>query len=99
MVVPDLIIGEILMSSGLFTSKSDAIRTIKQKGVKVNNVQVEDFNEKLEIGDFLNFIWFNNALEMIKDKNNQNNFLVVAKGKSKVLLQVNNDKTINILAG
>lgn len=86
-LVPNITIGAILLQSTLFTSKSDVVRMIRQRGVKVNGVLVEDFNEPLELGDFLNFIWLPKATEIIyQDK--INNYLMIAKGKSRTIVRV-----------
>lgn len=80
---------EVLKASKLFTSNTDIIRFVKQKGVKINGELVEDVNEVIEKGDFLNFVWFPHAFEFVKQHGL--NLLIVAKGKSRVLLKVNGE--------
>lgn len=70
---------QVLEASKLFENRSDIHKNIKNKSIKINNVQVEDVNETIEVGDFLNFVWFHGAVELMR--NHGNTFLVVAKGK------------------
>lgn len=86
---------EVLEASKLFENRSDIHKNIKSKSVKINNVQVENVNDVIEIGDFLNFAWFHGALEIIKKHGNK--FLVVAKGKKTRSLLMIEGETIHNL--
>lgn len=66
-------VGDVLLASNLFSSKSDILRTIKQNGVKLNR-QLVEFNELLEMGDFQNFVFIGGA--------DQFGGLLVSKGKN-----------------
>lgn len=52
---------------------------MKNKAVKINGQPVDDVNETIELGDFLNFIWLPNAVEMMRLHGRT--LIVVAKGK------------------
>lgn len=74
----------------LFTSHSDIHKHIKNKAVKINNQPVEDVNEEIEIGDFLNFAFFPHAIELMREHGRV--FLVIGKGKKdRALLKVVDD--------
>lgn len=70
---------QVLQASDLFSSNSDILRCVKQKSVKINGQTVDDVNEDIEIGDFLNFAFFPGAWEMMQQHGRS--LLVVAKGK------------------
>lgn len=46
----------VLIASKLFSSNSDIHRTVKQKGVKINGLVVEDVNELIELKEKLFFM-------------------------------------------
>lgn len=86
---------EVLEASKLFDSRSDIHKCVKNKSVKINNQQVENVNDPIEIGDFLNFAWFPMGAELIRKHGNV--FLVVGKGKkTHSLLMVVGDKIENL---
>ena len=90
-------IGDVLFRSGFFPSKGQAIRAIQQRGVRVNGELVDSFNEPLEPGDFINFISFPNALDMMKEHGRT--LLLLSHGKRRrSLVKVVVDK-IQVLAG
>lgn len=80
---------EVLKASQLFTSNTDIFRFVKQKGVKINGELVEDVNEVIEKGDFINFIWRQGAIDLVKEHGLT--LLIVAKGKTRALVKVVND--------
>lgn len=81
---------QVLQSSDLFSSNSDIFRYVKQKSVKINGQVVDDVNEEIEIGDFLNFTFFPGAWDLMREHGRS--LLVVAKGKKeRALVRVEGD--------
>jgi RNA-binding protein YlmH len=70
---------QVLEASRIFESRTDIHRQVKNKAVKINGQLVEDVNETIELGDFLNFVWFPHAAELIQQHGRT--LLVVARGK------------------
>jgi RNA-binding protein YlmH len=70
---------QVLEASKLFDSRTDIHRQVKNKAVKINGQPVDDVNETIELGDFLNFTWFPNAIEMMREHGRT--LLVVSRGK------------------
>lgn len=86
---------EVLEASKIFDSRSDIHKNIKNKSVKINGVQVENVNDLIEVGDFINFIWFHGGAELVRKHGKV--FLVVTKGKkNNALLRVVDDKIVNL---
>jgi hypothetical protein len=83
-------IGEILMASGLFSSRSDCLRAIKGKSVKVNRVIVDSFDEPLEQGDFINFMWLPHSAQFIRAFGR--GLLTIHKGKKACIVQVSENE-------
>lgn len=78
---------EVLEGSKLFSSRSDIHKHVKNKAVKINNQTVDDVNEEIEIGDFLNFAFFPHGLELMRQHGRV--FIVVSKGKKdRALLKI-----------
>jgi len=91
---------DALMASGLFQSKSDLRRNVRQNGVKFNGVLVDEFElvESLDVDWFRCLLMnFNGALGLTKQHNTK--FLaVVQKGKrNKELLKFTEDKIEKLL--
>lgn len=81
---------QILEASKLFESRTDIHRCVKNKSIKINGQQVENVNDEIEVGDFLNFAWFPSGIEMMREHGKV--FLVVSKGKKeRALLKVVED--------
>lgn len=70
---------QVLEASRLFESRTDIHRQVKNKAVKINGQPVEDVNEQIELGDFLNFFWFPHAAELMQQHGRT--LLVVSRGK------------------
>lgn len=95
-------IGDILLSTSLFSSKNDCMRLVNQKGVKLNGQLVTNMNEEIEIGDFINFLLLPeqgltsgvSRLELVKEHGLC--LLHVARGKSHALVKVK--ERIEVLA-
>jgi RNA-binding protein YlmH len=82
---------QVLEASTLFTSRSDVHKHVKNKAVKLNGQPVEDVNEEIELGDFLNFTWFPHAVELMREHGRV--FIIVGKGKKdRVLLKIVGDQ-------
>lgn len=50
----NLTAGDVIVVTGLFGSRSEATKAVKNRGVKINGETVEDMKEIIEHGDFLN---------------------------------------------
>ena len=70
---------QVLEASRLFESRTDIHRQVKNKAVKINGQPVDDVNETIEVGDFLNFIWFPHAAELMQQHGGT--LLVISRGK------------------
>jgi RNA-binding protein YlmH len=70
---------QVLAASRLFESRTDIHRQVKNKAVRINGQPIDDVNEIIELGDFLNFTWFPNAIELMRLHGCT--LLAVAKGK------------------
>lgn len=91
-----MIVMDVLTASGLFSSNSDIHRTVKQNGVKLNGVLVDDVNEQIEPGDFINFAWFQGGTDMMKVHGRT--LLLVSKGKrNKALIKVSGESGCELL--
>lgn len=81
---------QVLEASRLFDSRTDIHRQLKNRAVKINGQSVEDPNETIELGDFLHFVWFPHAVELMRKHGNT--LLVVSRGKKdRALVKVVND--------
>lgn len=86
---------EVLEASKLFTSTSDMIRALKNKAIKINGLAIEDLNEEITTGDFLNFVWLQGAMELVKEQGLV--FLAVSRGKdamSKAIVKKEEDRFV-----
>lgn len=85
---------QVLEASGLFESNSDIRTIVKQKGCKINGQVVDNINEEIELGDFLNFVWlFPGAAQAVQEHGPC--FLLVSRGKKqKNLLRVMPDGSL-----
>jgi RNA-binding protein YlmH len=86
---------QVLEASKLFESRTDIHRQVKNKAVKINGQPVDDVNETIELGDFLNFTCFPNAIEMMRLHGRT--LLAVAKGKKDRALVKIVDDTVEVL--
>ena len=78
--IPPLTVFDILTAAQLFKSKTEMRKAIQNKAVKINTQQPDNLEEKIELGDFLNFVWMSGAAEMVKIHGT--NLLAVSAGKS-----------------
>ena len=75
----------VCMASGLFNSKSEVIKAIKNKGVKISRVQASSPNEPICLGDFINARLLPGGLLTQREFGN---FLTVHFGKQGKILQI-----------
>lgn len=90
-----MIAKDILDASNLFTSTSDMLRALKNKAIKINGLQIEDLNEEIEHGDFLNFVWLQGAIQLVREHGLV--FLAVSRGKdamSKAIVKKEEDNLV-----
>ena len=76
---------DLLIASGLFSSKGDMLRAVKGKGVKINRILV-DINELDDLignDDLLSGIFIPHGIELIRKK-----VLVVQRGKAGAFVQL-----------
>lgn len=82
-------IQDVLNASKLFESQTQIRNAMKNKAIKINGQVVDDLNEVIEHGDFLNFIWFCGGAKLVREHGAI--FLAVSRGKdfaSKTLLKL-----------
>lgn len=88
-VIPSRTVLDVLEASGLFESRSEIRKSLKNKSIKINNIVVDDLEEKIEHGDFLNFVWLCGGADLVQQHGPV--FLSVSAGKkwsSKCILRL-----------
>lgn len=88
---------QVAEASGLFESRTEIRKAIKQKSLKINGQSVDTPEELIEEGDFLNFWTFQHGPQLMLKHGNV--FLVVGHGKKeRVLLKLLPDGTFQMLS-
>jgi tyrosyl-tRNA synthetase len=86
---------DAIEASGLFESKTEIRKAMNNKAIKINGQVVDNLEETIEHGDFLNFVWFCGGADWVKEHGPI--FLAVSAGKkavSKVILKVEKEKLV-----
>lgn len=93
----NLTAGDVIMSTGIFTSRTEATKAVKNKGVKINGETVEDMKEKIEHGDFLNLAFAFPSFARDCVERNSLDTLIVRFGKNRwAVVRVNNSVVVEM---
>lgn len=93
--VPNITLLEVIEASELFTSRSDVRRNVRQGGVKVSGVSVDEdeLNDSLMVGDFINLFMDGRGLPLSNSFGTHQLILIERGKRKKALLRVDENGT------